>query len=70
MGWSWGTSTMGLYTSTHTDTVNRLVLYAPQWLSRTPSLLGTSGRRRLSEREPRQRKERWLKGVPADKQRT
>ncbi|SEP49288.1 Lysophospholipase, alpha-beta hydrolase superfamily [Methylobacterium sp. ap11] len=69
MGWSWGTSTMGLYTSTHNDAVNRLVLYAPQWLSRTPSLLGTSGPlgayRSVSRDSAR---ERWLKGVPADKQ--
>ncbi|KTS30740.1 alpha/beta hydrolase [Methylobacterium indicum] len=69
MGWSWGTSTMGLYTSTHTDTVNRLVLYAPQWLSRTPSLLGTSGPLGAYRSVSRDSaKERWLKGVPADKQ--
>ena len=33
MGWSWGTSIMGLYASTHNEKVERLVLYAPQWLS-------------------------------------
>ena len=32
MGWSWGTSTVGLYTSEYNDKVNRLVLYAPQWI--------------------------------------
>ena len=32
MGWSWGTSIAGLYTSEHNDKVNRLVLYAPQWI--------------------------------------
>jgi len=29
MGWSWGTSIAGSYTSEHNDKVNRLVLYAP-----------------------------------------
>ena len=28
MGWSWGTSIMGLYTSAHNEKVNRLVQYA------------------------------------------
>ena len=32
MGWSWGTSIAGFYTSEHNDKVNRLVLYAPQWI--------------------------------------
>ena len=69
MGWSWGTSTMGLYASTHNDRVNRLVLYAPQWISRTPSLIGANGgplgAYRTVSRESA--KDRWLKGVPDDK---
>src|ERR1700732_3274116 len=36
MGWSWGTSIAGLYTSEHNDKVNRLVLYAPQWVRTEP----------------------------------
>ncbi len=36
MGWSWGTSTVGLYTSEHNNKVNRLVLYAPQWIRTEP----------------------------------
>jgi len=36
MGWSWGTSIAGLYTSEHNDKVNRLVLYAPQWIRNEP----------------------------------
>ncbi|MGT2479620.1 alpha/beta hydrolase [Methylobacterium oryzae CBMB20] len=56
MGWSWGTSTMGLYTSTHNDRVNRLVLYSPQWLARTPGLIGGGGKvGGLSQRQPGQR---------------
>lgn len=68
MGWSWGTSTMGLYTSTHNDKVNRLVLYAPQWLARTPALIGGNGPlgayRSVSRDSARAR---WLTGVPEDK---
>ncbi|MGX7707579.1 alpha/beta hydrolase [Methylobacterium sp. Gmos1] len=69
MGWSWGTSTMGLYTSTHNEKVNRLVLYAPQWLARTPPPIGTSGPlgayRTVSRDSARAR---WLKDVPAEAQ--
>src|ERR1700761_2205985 len=36
MGWSWGTSITGLYTSTHNAKVDRLVLYAPQWIRTEP----------------------------------
>jgi pimeloyl-ACP methyl ester carboxylesterase len=68
MGWSWGTSTMGLYTSTHNDAVNRLVPYAPQWLARTPGLIGgggTVGAYRTVSRDSA--RARWLTGVPEDK---
>jgi pimeloyl-ACP methyl ester carboxylesterase len=68
MGWSWGTSIMGLYTSENNDKVNRLVLFAPQWISNTPSLIGGGGQlgayRTVSKDSA---KERWLKGVPEDK---
>jgi pimeloyl-ACP methyl ester carboxylesterase len=68
MGWSWGTSIMGLYTSEHNAKVNRLVLYAPQWISNTPPLIGSDGPlgayRTVSKDSA---KERWLKGVPEDK---
>src|SRR6185437_12720086 len=36
MGWSWGTSITGLYTSEHNAKVDRLVLYAPQWVRTEP----------------------------------
>ena len=68
MGWSWGTSTMGLYTSQNNDRVNRLVLYAPQWLAKAPPNLGSTGPlgayRTVSRDSAR---ERWLKGVPEAK---
>jgi pimeloyl-ACP methyl ester carboxylesterase len=36
MGWSWGTVTMGAYTADRNDKVERLVLYAPVWLTASP----------------------------------
>ena len=70
MGWSWGTSIMGLYTTTHNDKVGRLVLYAPQWLStvRTPTNAPPLGAYRTVTRQ--QMRERWLMGVPDDQRAT
>ncbi len=67
MGWSWGTSIMGLYASTHNDKVEHLVLYAPQWLS-TDKVAADApplGAYRTVTRDATLA--RWLKGVPADK---
>lgn len=68
MGWSWGTSIVGLYTSEHNDKVNRLVLYAPQWIrSETPAADPPPlDAYRLVSRDAA--KARWLMDVPADKQ--
>ena len=32
IGWSWGATIAGAYTANHNEKVNRLVLYAPQWV--------------------------------------
>ncbi len=66
-GWSWGTSIMGLYTSTHNERVERLVLYAPQWLStsKVPANAPPLGAYRTVTGDATL--ERWLMGVPADK---
>ena len=71
MGWSWGTSIAGLYTSEHNDKVNRLVLYAPQWIRNEPPAPAAAnapplGAYRLVSKESA--KARWLKGVAEDKQ--
>jgi pimeloyl-ACP methyl ester carboxylesterase len=71
MGWSWGTSIAGLYTSEHNDKVNRLVLYAPQWIRTEPPAPVAAnapplGAYRLVSKESA--KARWLKGVAEDKQ--
>ena len=71
MGWSWGTSIAGLYTSEHNDKVSRLVLYAPQWIRTEPPVTVAAnapplGAYRLVSKESA--KARWLKGVAEDKQ--
>jgi pimeloyl-ACP methyl ester carboxylesterase len=68
LGWSWGTTIMGWYTTQNNDKVNRLVLYAPAWISTTPSLLNAGdklGAYRIVSREAA--KSRWLTGVAEDK---
>jgi pimeloyl-ACP methyl ester carboxylesterase len=65
LGWSWGTTIMASYTIEHPDKVQKLVLYAPQWLRSTPPLISGEGAYRVVS--VASAKERWLKGVPADK---
>jgi len=68
MGWSWGTAIMGWYTAQNNTNVNKLVLYAPQWLSNAPLLIDTGkplgAYRSVSMPSAR---DRWLKGVAEDK---
>jgi pimeloyl-ACP methyl ester carboxylesterase len=71
MGWSWGTSIAGFYTSEHNDKVSRLVLYAPQWIRNEPPAPAAAnasplGAYRLVSKEAA--KARWLKDVPENKQ--
>src|SRR5271169_457993 len=70
MGWSWGTSIAGAYTATHDDKINRLVLYAPAWISQPPvePSTNTIPAYRLVAKDSA--KARWLKDVPEDKQAT
>ena len=67
MGWSWGTSTAGSYTSLHDEKINRLVLYAPAWLREPPAAPKGDplGAYRMVGKDSA--KARWLKGVPEDK---
>jgi len=68
MGWSWGTSIMGMYTSRNNDKVHKLVLYAPQWLRQAAALTDSGGKlgayRSVSMASA---KARWLTGVPEAK---
>ncbi len=71
LGWSWGTTIMGAYTVQNNDKVNKLVLYAPQWLRTTASLVQTGakvGAYRTVSKDAA--KGRWLTGVPEDKKAT
>jgi pimeloyl-ACP methyl ester carboxylesterase len=72
VGWSWGTTTMATYTAQNPGKVERLVLYAPGWVRRTPSLVpvapGPLGAWRATTRA--QALARWLSGVPEDKKAT
>ena len=69
LGWSWGTTLMATYTTQHADKVERLVLYAPQWIRTTPALIqagpGPIPAYRSVKRADAQG--RWLTGVPEDK---
>jgi pimeloyl-ACP methyl ester carboxylesterase len=67
MGWSWGTSIAGAYTASHNDKINRLVLYAPAWVSQPPvePSTNTIPAYRLVAKESA--RTRWLRGVPEDK---
>jgi pimeloyl-ACP methyl ester carboxylesterase len=68
MGWSWGTSIAGAYTANHNDKINRLVLYAPAWISQSPVAPPTSVLPAYRVVAKDEAKARWLKGVPEDKQ--
>jgi pimeloyl-ACP methyl ester carboxylesterase len=68
LGWSWGTSIMGWYTTQNNDKVNKLVLYAPQWIRNTAALTDSGGKlgayRTVSKDAARNR---WLTSVAEDK---
>lgn len=67
LGWSWGTSIMGWYTAQNNDKVNKLVLYAPRWLS-AASLMDSGGKLGAYRTVTRDKaKARWLNGVAEDK---
>ncbi|HET7361941.1 MAG TPA: alpha/beta fold hydrolase [Burkholderiales bacterium] len=71
LGWSWGTTIMGWYTSRNNEKVHKLVLYAPAWLRNAASLTdkgGTLGAYRTVTKADA--KARWLTGVPEDKKAT
>jgi pimeloyl-ACP methyl ester carboxylesterase len=69
LGWSWGTTLMAGFTSANNEKVNKLALYAPQWIRTTPSLSDLGGElgayRAVSAEHA---KARWLTGVPLEKQ--
>ena len=67
VGWSWGCAIAATYTSQNNDKVNRLVLYAPQWLRDTkrPTDSGPLGAYRVVTVEAALK--RKSAGIPAGK---
>jgi pimeloyl-ACP methyl ester carboxylesterase len=68
IGWSWGTSIMGSYAAENPDKIEKLVLYAPQWIRTTHLPIPASGKLgayRTVQRDAA--RARWLNGVPEDK---
>jgi pimeloyl-ACP methyl ester carboxylesterase len=64
MGWSWGTAIMGMYTAENNAKVNRLVLYAPQWIFTTRPIIGGDGPLGAYRTVTKDSAEkRWLTGV-------
>ena len=67
MGWSWGTSIVGMYTSLNNAKVNRMVMFAPLWLFAKETALPTGpstaklGAYRTVSKDSA--KARWLKGL-------
>ncbi|MGD0102776.1 MAG: alpha/beta hydrolase [Rhodopila sp.] len=69
IGWSWGTTIAGGLAAEQPMKVNRLVLYAPVWVSQTAAAPGATpkiGAYRIVTRA--EALVRWLKGVPENKQ--
>jgi pimeloyl-ACP methyl ester carboxylesterase len=69
LGWSWGTTVAAAYTTKNNEKVNRLVLYAPQWVRKAEDV-----RRRPAGKlgaysvvKPSVAVKRRYAGIPADK---
>ncbi|WP_431271241.1 alpha/beta hydrolase [Dankookia sp. P2] len=70
MGWSWGTGLTGRFAADNPSVVERVVLYAPQWLREGPSLAAAGQTEELGAYRwvtQAQAKQRWLTGVPPEK---
>ncbi len=68
IGWSWGTTIVAGFAAEQPTKVNRLVLYAPVWVSQTSPATAASptlGAYRLVA--PAAALQRWLNGVPENK---
>jgi pimeloyl-ACP methyl ester carboxylesterase len=68
LGWSWGTTTTALYTTRNNALINKLVLFAPVWVPPTITPVPPAPTTAFRTVTVEAAKERWLRGVPADKQ--
>lgn len=67
MAWSWGCSLIARYATENPGAVERLVLYAPQWLREGASAAATGAGATLGAYRmvtQAQARERWMNGVP------
>lgn len=69
IGWSWGTSLQGRFAAENPGLVERMVLFAPQWVAPTPTPVSPdqpviAAYRTVTRAQAR---ERWLNGVPDNK---
>ena len=69
IGWSWGATIAGSFAAATPDRVERLVLYAPQWLRdvAAPSEADMARVPAWRSVDPRYAREIWQKGVPEAK---
>jgi pimeloyl-ACP methyl ester carboxylesterase len=69
IGWSWGATVAGLYATQLPDRVERLVLYAPQWLRDGPAPTEADIAKVPAWRQidPRDARDVWLKAVPPER---
>jgi pimeloyl-ACP methyl ester carboxylesterase len=67
VAWSWGCTLVGAYAAQHPDKVNRLVLYAPQWVSEPPAAPETSHVGAYQTWTPAEARKNLQKGVPEDR---
>jgi len=71
IGWSWGTTMMGAYTSKNNNKVAKVVLYGPLWSYTTsPPFAVPADLPAYRTVSMDSAKERWLRGVPEDKKST
>jgi pimeloyl-ACP methyl ester carboxylesterase len=69
LGWSWGTTLMATYTTLNAAKVERLVLYAPQWVRTTPTFvqMGSGPMPAYRTVTQEQAKARRFAGIPENK---
>lgn len=70
LGWSWGSSLQARFAADNPSLVERLVLYAPQWLREGPSPAGAGAPATLPAYRSvtrAQARARWIEGVPEDR---
>jgi pimeloyl-ACP methyl ester carboxylesterase len=65
IGWSWGTSIMASYTAQHNANVEKLVLYAPLWIVKSPPPVAGLGAWRSINAE--NARARGIRGIPEHK---